>query len=160
MERVALNEVELEILKSEIENGGTSVFLTILISMLFSLLFIFSHGKHNTPSLYDNYGFWKPFMIITAILTAIYSFHNQKEKSLIEKDLNSDKKTVEMKTVWKKDRPLMSDKYRIWVDSDIKKFNHFEVNEKEFDAIEKGHKVVLEYAQHSKYLFRLDLKLS
>jgi hypothetical protein len=106
MERVALNEVELEILKSEIENGGTSIFLTILISMLFSLLFIFSHGKHNTPSLYDNYGFWKPFMIITAILTAIYSFHNQKEKSLIEKDLNSDKKTVEMKTVWKKDRPL------------------------------------------------------
>jgi hypothetical protein len=160
MERVALSDVEIDMLKTKLENAGLPLFVTLAASFLISLMFIFSHGKHNTPSIYDNHGFWVPAMIINAIQIVIFSYYNKIEQDLLEKDLFSEKKTIEEKAVWKKDKTLMSGKHRIWINSDIKTFTNFEVNEKEYNAIEKGHKVVLEYAQHSKFLFRLDLKLS
>jgi hypothetical protein len=160
MKRVALSDIEMEMLKSKIENSGLPFFGTLASSFLISLLIIFSHGKRNSPSIYDNHGFWVPAMIINAIQIVLFSHFNNKEKSLLEKDLFSEKKTLEEKTIWKKDESIMSGKYRIYINSDTKAFTNFEVNEKEYNALEKGHKVVLEYAQYSKFLFKLDLKLS
>jgi hypothetical protein len=160
MERVALSNIEIEMLRSEIQEKKTSISKMTMISLLFSIVFIFISGKGNNPSLYQKYGFWGPLIIINTILLVYIFWKVKQETALLNKDILSEKKTQEEKTILKKDRSFSTKKSIIYIDSDIKKFMNFEVNEKEYNALEKGHKVVLEYAQHSKFLFKLDLKLS
>jgi hypothetical protein len=160
MGRVALSEIEIEMLRSEIQDKKTALSKKIVFILLFSIFFVFFSGKGNDPSLFQKYGFWIPMFVISALFSA-HTFYNMKQEiGLLNKDIASEKKTQEEKTILKKDRSFSTKKSLIYLDSPIKEFTNFEVNEKEYNAVEKGHKVVLEYAHHSKYLFRLDLKLS
>jgi hypothetical protein len=159
MERVKLSDIEIEMLRSEIQEKKSSFTKMIFISIILSIFFVFFSGRGNEPSFFQKYGFWIPAIVFNAMFLGYTFYLRQQEIALINLDINSEKKTQEGKIILKKDRSFSTKKCLIYIDSDTKEFNHFEVNEKEFDAIEKGHKVVLEYAQHSKYLFRLDLKL-
>ena len=47
-------------------------------------------------------------------------------------------------------------KYQVWIDSDIEEFKKFSVHEDEYNKMEKGHKVILEYGEKSKFLYKFD----
>jgi hypothetical protein len=72
-------------------------------------------------------------------------------------DLDSEKKIVEDKIVWKKEKSFTSNKFCIYTDSDHKDFKKFDIEEEAYNKIEKGHIVKLEYAEKSKFLYQLNL---
>lgn len=161
MKKIPLTEKDIEFLRFKIELEKTpSIFKAIVSVLLMSVLTVFLSGRkpHNV-SLYYHYGFWTPFIISSLVFSFLFYFIVKSSIKELENDLNSNEKIVEIKTIWKKDKSFSKQEYRIWVDSDIKEFQKFIIAKEDYDAVQNGHKVTIEFAEKSKMLLSLNLHL-
>ncbi len=159
LEKQPLTDFDSDILNTKIATIKSDIPLKLFFLLVLISLFVFMPGrKIHSPSLYEEYGFWKPAIILTFLMIGLgYHILNEELKKL-KTDLNSSEKIVEKSVVWKKAKSFQGGKYQIYVDNNHPKFMKFEIGEDDYHKIEKGHTVFIEYAEHSKVL--LDLKLN
>lgn len=159
MEKRPLSTIETHKLVDAIEKEKKDFPVQTLFFITALILFIFLPGRNHRPSYYTEFGFLKPALISTLIgIGFSYYIFKNTVKSLKE-DLDLGEKIAEKKTVWKKEKSFVSNKYQIYTDSDYKDFKKFDIEEGAYNKIEKGHIITLEYAEKSKYLFQFDLNL-
>ena len=132
----------------------------LFLFLFFFVLFNFISGRNGRPSIFQEYGFWKP-LIIECLTIGIFLYFDYKKKLKgLQNDLGTREKIVEEKAVLKKDRSFLKSEYQVWIESNIKEFRKFEVTEDEYNKMEKGHKVILEYGEKSNFLFKFDSNCS
>lgn len=159
MKKTPISDEEKNLLRSEIQKEKDDVPRITLFMVALFTLFIFLPGRNGHPSFYREYGFLKPVIISTLLAFGLsYGFYKKSLKALV-KDLNSGEKVVEQKVVWKKEKSWVNGKYIVRIDSSFKDFQTFNVSEEDYNKIEYGHIVFLEYGENSKTLFKLDLNI-
>ena len=155
-----ITESEAEMLIEYIDKEKKSLPQRFFLFLGLFMLINFMPGRNGRPSTFQEYGFWKPLVIeILAIGTLFYFDYKTKLKGL-QNDLESREKIIEEKTVLKKDRSFLKSEYQVWIETSVKEFKKFDVTENEFNKIEKGHKVILEYGEKSKFLFKFNSNCS
>lgn len=155
-----ITEKETCILIEKINKEKASSPKQLLYMFIFINLFIFLSGKNRKPSLYNEYGYWKPAIIMTLLFSGLhYSSYRMNLKNL-QMDLDSKEKIVATMSVLKKDKSFFKGEYQIWIDSEIKDFKKYQVDAVTYNQIEKGHKVIVEYGKMSKTLYKIDFNIA
>ena len=159
MEKKPLTDFDADILNAKIVKIKSDIPLKVLYVIIFVSMLVFLPGKRvDSKSLYNKYGFWKPASILILLFAGHFYRSENKILKKLKNDLSSNEKIVEKNVVWKKAKSFSVKKYLVYVDSNHHEFMKFEISEENYNRIEKGHTVFIEYAEHSKVL--LDLKLN
>jgi hypothetical protein len=159
LERKALSDNEKVLLTNAIEEEKSDFPKRTLFLIAFFILFIFVPDRYKHRSIYSEYGFYEPAVILGLLATGYSYFLNRSRLTDLAKDVDCEEKIREAKVVWRKEKSFRSGKLIIRLDSNIKEFKTFDISHEEYDRIEKGHIVFLEYAENSKVLFKMDLNL-
>ncbi len=159
MEKHPLTDIDIDLLKAKIATIKSEIPLNFFFLFVLISVSVFMLGRRaNSPSLYNVYGFWTPTIILTLLVAGHDYIFLKKDLNKLKNDLNSNEKIVGKNVVWKKAKSIRGGKYLIYLYNDNPTLMKFEINEKDYNRIEKGHTVIIEYAEHSKVL--LDLKLN
>ena len=154
-----LSQSDAQMIFDKIEKEKKDLPILFFFALSIFILFIFLPGRRGESSFFSKYGFWKPAIVVALITGGVTYFENKKTLRNLRDDVASNEKIIESKTIWKKDKSFMNNELRIWIDSDIKEFQKFVISQTEYENIEKGHTVFLEYSRQSHVLFKLDLNL-
>ena len=155
-----LSHSDAQTLFDKIDNEKKDLPKLFFFALSFFLLLIFLPGRRGKTSFSSQYGFLKPVFVAVLVAGGFSYFQNKKTLKDLRDDVASNEKIIDAKTVWKKDKSFIDNELCIWIDSDIKGFQKFIISKTEYDSIEKGHTVFLEYSKQSHVLFKLDLKLN
>lgn len=154
-----ITETETEILINKINKEKADLPSSLFFIIILLIFLIFLPGRQRRPSFYSQFGFWKPAIIMTLLGCGITYYRYSTTIKNLQMDLDSQEKIVEEKEVWNKDKSFAKSEYRIWIDSNIKEFQKFSVVYEEYEQIEKGQKVVLEYGKMSHTLYNINFNI-
>jgi hypothetical protein len=160
VKRVELTDANKELLLLKIKAEDNAYPKNILWAVFFFSIVNFIPGKRKAPSLYSQYGFWKPLIFELIIFGAYGYYKHIKTINTLQNDMEQGEKIVKNHTVWKKDKAFSREEYRIWIDSDVKEFQKFNIDKQDYEAIHNGHTVTIEFFEKAKVLFNLDLHLT
>ncbi len=152
MEKILATTDDISLLQKEMKKKQNGQWLIILVSFLFSFLFIF--GKKRGSSIYDDYGFLGPFSIFFPILSALFYLSDLREKRQLEKDLKLGLKIIEITKIVDKDTN-MKNECLITLDIPNPKLSKQKIEEAQFKKLKIGDLVKIEYFEESETFLRI-----
>ena len=151
-----INDYERLFLEKKREEEQKTIYVTILISVFMTLAAVFG-SKGKRLSLYEQYGFVSPAVIIFSILAAIFYFQYKNSIARYNKDLDLGEKIIEAYEITYKDTN-MKDECLISVNTPIKKFQEHKIEKSSFAKLKIGDWITIEYFKYSQTILRIILK--
>ena len=155
MQKSPLTNTEIAKLQAEISDLKDQFPIQTLAVLGVLVAFIFLPGKGNRPSVYHAYGFWKPVLLLSALVGAYSYYTFRKKVKALQADLDSGEKVVENTSIWKKQKTRFNGKHKIYLMSAYKEFSEMAVDAVEFERFAVDQPVTLAFGERSKMLFEL-----
>lgn len=155
MQKLPLTNTEIAELQAEISDLKDNFLFRTLGTTGVLVCVIFLPGKRGQPSMYQQYGFWMPALIIAALVLAFSYYNHYINLKALQADLDSGQKVIENTTVWKKQKTRFNGKHKIYLMSAYKEFSEMAVDAAEFELFAVNQSVTLAFGERSKMLFDL-----
>lgn len=155
-----LTSENIEFLEDIIAQQKRELPAQIIGMIALFMVFIFLPGRRQNPSLYSQYGFTIPAIVIIIAVAAYNCVSFYIENRNIQKDIADNHKFVAHYPICKKEKSLLNKKYTVWLKQEKNHQSKFNIEKSQYDQLNIGDLVRIEYTQHSKEILYISLDTS
>lgn len=153
---VPLTATEKRLLEDELRGKNSSLFAQLFFAVCIAVVFpIIPSRRHHRPWPPSRERYLTEAIVLTLFLWTMFLWSFFTKTRNLKRDLQLTTRVVGHYEILRRERSYVSKTYTVWLATEESAFKSFKIQEEEYDRALVGQFAVLEYAEHSKFLFKL-----